>query len=58
MEGAGVGGSSLRKLFTAPRDVISGATVGDGSRTLVSIATNRRPIDIRLILDWTALLGR
>jgi len=47
-----------RKLFTAPRDVTGGATFGDGSRILVSIATNTRPRDIRLILDWTALLAR
>ena len=49
---------SPRKLYTVPRDVTGGTTVGDGSRTLVSIATSRRPLDIRLILDWTALLGR
>jgi hypothetical protein len=49
---------SPRKLFTLPRDATGGASVGDGSRRLLSIATGRRPRDIRLILDWTALLGR
>jgi hypothetical protein len=47
-----------RKLFTFPRDATGGASVEDGSRTLVNIATGQRPRDIRLILDWTALLGR
>jgi hypothetical protein len=47
-----------RKLFTFPLDITSGATFGDGSHTLVSIATNKRPRDIRLILDGTALLGQ
>ncbi len=47
-----------RKLYTVPRDVTAGARVGDGSRTLVSVATGRSPRDIRLILDWTALLER
>ncbi len=46
-----------RKLFTIPRDATGGAAFGDGIHSLVSIATDNRPRDIRLILDWTALLG-
>jgi Tol biopolymer transport system component len=49
---------SPRKLFTVPRDVTGGASVGDGSRALVSIATGSRPRDIRLVLHWTALLKK
>jgi Tol biopolymer transport system component len=49
---------SVHQLFATPRDATSGASVGDGSRTLVSIATGGRPRDIRLLLDWTALIGR
>ena len=49
---------SPRKLFTMPRDATSGAIVGDGSRTLVGIATGRRPRDVRIVIDWTAMVGR
>lgn len=48
-----------------PREVpwnvqgVTGATAtADGNRLLVSLATTQRPRDIRLILDWTALLER
>jgi hypothetical protein len=38
---------------------VTGTTpLPDESKWLVSIATDQRPRDIRLILDWTALLGR
>ncbi len=47
-----------RKLYTQRDDINSGAHVRDGSRRLVSVATSRRPRDIKLILDWTAMLGR
>ena len=36
----------------------SGAVVGDGDRVLTSIADEARPNDVRLILDWQALLKR
>ncbi len=39
-------------------DVTSGAFLADGRGTLVSVAHDTRPRDIRLILDWTALLGQ
>jgi Tol biopolymer transport system component len=46
------------KVADVSPDVTSGARtrMADGS-ALVSVATDRRPRDIRLILDWTALLG-
>jgi len=40
------------------RDVTGGAGFNDWNSLLVSIATNERPRDIRLILDWTALLEK
>jgi len=57
-EGAELEPGPPRKIADIPSDVTSGGRVGDGGSTLVSVATNRRPRDIRLILDWTALLGR
>lgn len=39
-------------------DVTSGAILGDDLGALVSVATDQRPREIRLILDWTALLER
>ena len=50
--------SAPRTLFALRPDVNSGASFGDGSRTLVGIATGTQPPDVRFILDWTALLGR
>jgi hypothetical protein len=38
-------------------DVTSGARLPNGRGALVNVAHDRRPRDIRLILDWTALLG-
>jgi Tol biopolymer transport system component len=47
-----------RTLFALRRDITSGASFGDGSRTLLAMATGTQPADIRLILDWTASLAR
>ena len=47
-----------REVHRNLRGVTGASGVADGSLALVSIATNQRPRDIRLILDWTALLGR
>jgi dipeptidyl aminopeptidase/acylaminoacyl peptidase len=38
--------------------ITGAASLPDGNLHLVSVATDRRPPDILLILDWTALLGR
>jgi Tol biopolymer transport system component len=35
-----------------------GTGMGDGRGTLVSVTTESRPRDIRIILNWTALLGQ
>ena len=45
-----------RKVGELSPDVTSGALLGDDRGSLVSIAINQRPRDIRLILNWTALL--
>ncbi len=50
-------GTPLEVITKLP-GVTSGAGVANTNLRLVSIATNQRPRDIRLILDWTALLGR
>ena len=47
-----------RKLGNLPPDVTGGAFLGNNAGTLVSVASNEHPRAIRLILDWTALLGR
>jgi hypothetical protein len=47
-----------RTLFPLRPGLDSGASFADGSRSLVGIATGTQPPEIRLILDWTALLGR
>jgi hypothetical protein len=46
------------RLFTSPSSITGAGRVGYESRTLVSVATGQRARDIRLILDWTALLAR
>ena len=45
----------LRDLFS---DIDSGALLDDEGNVLVAVAVDERPVDIRIILDWTALLGR
>lgn len=50
--------STPRTLFKVRPDISSGVSVGDGGRVLVGVATGKQPRDIRLILDWTALLER
>ena len=45
-------------LYTIPDARTSGAVVGDGDLVLTSIADEARPNDVRLILDWQALLKR
>ena len=50
--------STPRTLFKIRPDISSGVSVGDGGRVLVGVATGKQPRDIRLILDWTALLER
>ena len=45
-------------LYTIPEGRTSGDVVGDGDRWLTSIADVARPNDVRLILDWQALLKR
>lgn len=47
-----------RKVADSPSDITSAAAVGDSGSRLVSVANDRRPRDIRLILNWTALLER
>ncbi len=52
---------SPSKVGDLSPDITGGAILGDSgdnSGMLVSVAHGRRPRDIRLILDWTALLGR
>jgi hypothetical protein len=39
-------------------DITSGAMLGDDGSRLVSVAIDQRPRDIRLIVNWTALLER
>jgi len=43
-------------LFTLPTGFTGVDTVADGERFLVSTVTNSRPGDIRLVLNWEALL--
>jgi len=47
-----------RKLLAIPDGVTSGDRFGSPTRLLVSVTIAERPRAIRLIQDWTALLGR
>jgi dipeptidyl aminopeptidase/acylaminoacyl peptidase len=47
-----------RPLFTLPMGVNGLDVVADGERFLASTATEVHPRDIRIILNWTALLKR
>lgn len=58
MEGQEFEPGPPRKLADAAPDDTSAVRFGDRMQALVGIATNRRPRDIRLILDWTALVER
>jgi Tol biopolymer transport system component len=46
------------KVGALTPNITSGAGLGDTPGALVSVATDRHPRAIRLILDWTALLGQ
>ena len=47
-----------RPVFTLPSGVTGGAVLADGERFLLSRATETRPRDIEIVLDWEALLRR
>ena len=47
-----------REVYPNLIGVTSSSATTDGNLRLLSIATTQRPRDIRLIVDWTALLGR
>ncbi len=47
-----------QKVRSLPSNATSGDRIGADGRVLVSVATNGRPRAIRLIQDWTALLGK
>jgi Tol biopolymer transport system component len=49
---------SPHALFTVPAGMTGLDVVADGERFLVSTATETRPRDIRIILNWKALLKR
>jgi hypothetical protein len=47
-----------RSIGDIATGIISGASLGDDGSMLVSIAIEQPPRDIRVILNWTGLLGR
>jgi len=47
-----------RPLFNLPADCTGLDVVADGERFLVSLAAETRPRDIRIVLNWQALLKR
>ena len=47
-----------RPAFTYPTGVTGGAMLADGERFLLSTATESRPRDIGIVLNWEALLRR
>ena len=47
-----------RPVYSYPSGVTGGAAIADGERFLLSIATETRPRDIGIVLNWEALLKR